>query len=270
MYAGVPATVPGRLSLAWASSVVASSPSPSSACVSLARPKSRTLTTPSGVTITFAGLRSRWTMPAAWAAASASASGIAIRSTSPSRIPCAGDEGVQGLPGHELHHDEVDALGRLDLVDGDDVRVVEGGGGARLLHEAGAAGLVRQPLGGQHLDRHLAAEARVAGAVHLAHAARAEGPEDLVRAELRPGSEAHGDQRKFSIIIRSRRRPAAPVEDALAVGGDTQAGDQVGLERRDRPVLPRRRVPVAQDASRGTAAPGVPQSTWKMPRGATA
>ncbi len=43
----------------------------------------------------------------------------------------------------------------------------------------------------------------------------------------------------------------------------------VGLERADRPVLPRRRVPVAQGASRGTAAPGA-QSTWKMPRGPTA
>ena len=78
-------------------------------------------------------------MPAAWAAASASASGIAIRSTSPRRIPARGMSASRVLPGHELHDDEVDALGRLDLVDRDDVRVVEGGGGARLLDEAGAA-----------------------------------------------------------------------------------------------------------------------------------
>ena len=37
--------------------------------------------------------------------------------------------------------------------------------------------------GGQHLDRDLAAEARIARAVDLAHAARAERREDLVRAE---------------------------------------------------------------------------------------
>ena len=39
---------------------VAPGPSPVQA---LARPKSRTFTFPSGVTFTFAGLRSRWTMP---------------------------------------------------------------------------------------------------------------------------------------------------------------------------------------------------------------
>ena len=41
-----------------------------SACVSLARPKSRILTRPSFVTKTFSGFRSRWTMPFSCAAAS--------------------------------------------------------------------------------------------------------------------------------------------------------------------------------------------------------
>ena len=39
----------------------------------LARPKSRTLTLPSGVSLTLAGLRSRWTTPLPWASSSASA-----------------------------------------------------------------------------------------------------------------------------------------------------------------------------------------------------
>ena len=39
----------------------------------LARPKSRTFTTPSGVTMTLPGFRSRWMMPLSWAASSASA-----------------------------------------------------------------------------------------------------------------------------------------------------------------------------------------------------
>ncbi len=51
----------------WARSGVAPSPSV------LANPKSRTLTTPDGVTLTLAGLRSRWTMPLSCAAESASA-----------------------------------------------------------------------------------------------------------------------------------------------------------------------------------------------------
>ena len=46
---------------------------------------------------------------------------------------------------------------------------------------------------GQHLDRDVALEARVARAVHLAHAAGAERRQDLVRAETGPGREGHLD-----------------------------------------------------------------------------
>jgi len=65
----------------------------------------------------------------------------------------AGDEGVEGLAGHELHDDEVGALGRLDLVDSDDVGVVEGGHRTRFLLEAGTACGVREPVGGEDFDR---------------------------------------------------------------------------------------------------------------------
>ena len=43
----------------------------------------------------------------------------------------------------------------------------------------------------QHLDRDVALEPRVARAVDLAHAARAERRQDLVRAEALAGSEGH-------------------------------------------------------------------------------
>ena len=55
------------------------------------------------------------------------------------------------LPAHVLHHDEVAAVGRLDLVNGDDVGMVERGGGLRFLHEPPAAALVRHPVGGSTL-----------------------------------------------------------------------------------------------------------------------
>ena len=83
-------------------------------------------------------------MPAAWAAAQRVGEGDRDAQRLAEAHALARDEGVEGLAGHELHDDEVDALGGLDLVDGDDVRVVEGGGGAGLLHEAGAADLVRR------------------------------------------------------------------------------------------------------------------------------
>src|SRR4029079_4535852 len=46
------------------------------------------------------------------------------------------DERVDARAPHVLHHDEVVAVGRLDLVNRDDVRVVEGGRRLRLLDKA--------------------------------------------------------------------------------------------------------------------------------------
>ena len=112
MYAGVPATAPGRLSRARGVSVVASSPSSRSACVSFARPKSSTLTTPSGVTMTFAGFRSRWTMPGGVGRGER----VGDRDRDAQRLaeahPAARDERVERLAGHQLHHDEVDPVAR--------------------------------------------------------------------------------------------------------------------------------------------------------------
>ena len=66
--------------------------------------------------------------------------------------------------------------------------MVEGAGRARLLLEAPQAVRHRcEKRGRQDLDRDLAAQARVAGAVDLAHAARAEGGEDLVGPEAGAG-----------------------------------------------------------------------------------
>ena len=52
------------------------------------------------------------------------------------RHPALGDELVERLPLDELHGQEVDAVGLLDGVDGDDPGVVEGGEGLRLALEA--------------------------------------------------------------------------------------------------------------------------------------
>ena len=86
-------------------------------------------------TITFAGFRSRWMMPLSCAAASASASGSAIDSTFAAGIPPEGIL-VQRLPFHQLHRQEVHAIGFLDGMNGDDVRMVERGDGASLALEA--------------------------------------------------------------------------------------------------------------------------------------
>ena len=50
------------------------------------------------------------------------------------------NERIQALAADVLHHDEVVTVGRLDLVNRDDVRVVEGGGCLRFLQEAATSG----------------------------------------------------------------------------------------------------------------------------------
>ena len=89
------------------------------------------------------------------------------------------------LPAHVLHHDEIVAVGRLDLVNGDDVRVIEGRGGVCFLDKPAAAILVADAVGRQYLDGHLAVQTRIARAIDLAHPAGADESEDLVRPECR-------------------------------------------------------------------------------------
>ena len=94
-----------------------------------------------------------------------------------------------GLAVEELHDEEVHrrAVRRRRLAphveERADVRVVDGGDGARLALEAlvllGAVG----DVGGQHLDGNGAVEAGVRRPIDLAHAAGAEGADHLVRPE---------------------------------------------------------------------------------------
>ncbi len=90
-----------------------------------------------------------------------------------------------------LHHQVVDAVLLADVVEGADVGMVEGGGGAGLTLEARAAVGVLGEVRGQDLDGDGAVQARVARAVDLAHPARAKGREDLVGTEARSGRERH-------------------------------------------------------------------------------
>ena len=73
----------------------------------------------------------------------------------------------------ELHHEVGHALVLADVVHGDDVRVAEGGGGARLAEEA-FAGVADPGVCGENLDRHPALEVGIPGAEDDAHAATAD------------------------------------------------------------------------------------------------
>ena len=63
--------------------------------------------------------------------------------------------------------------------------------GARFLLESAPPLGVGRDVGRQHLDGHGPIESRVAPLVDLAHPARADERDDLIRAEARAGREGH-------------------------------------------------------------------------------
>ena len=94
--------------------------------------------------------------------------------------PAAADQGFEGLAVDELH-DQVGHRGVVaDGVDGDDVVVADGGGGAGLADEAPTGGAGGGQRCRQHLDGDDAQELGVAGTQNDAHAAAADDFEDLV------------------------------------------------------------------------------------------
>ena len=154
-----------------------------SARAAFARPKSSTFTRPSVVSMMLAGLRSRWTMPFSWAAASASARAMPIVDHPPTGSPPSRNQAIERLALHQLHREEAHAAGLLDRVDGDDVRVIERGDGLGLALEALRGARGRGHVGGQHLERDVAPSFVSVGAIDFAHPAGADGSGDPVVRE---------------------------------------------------------------------------------------
>ena len=105
------------------------------------------------------------------------------------------------------------AAARLEAVDRGDVGVIELGEELRFALEARQALLVLGEGGRQDLDRHLALQARVGGAIDLAHAALAELGGDLV------GAEALADHRVPGVPgagVRVTERPTIQAADRVA------------------------------------------------------
>ena len=90
----------------------------------------------------------------------------------------------------ELHDEGTGTVGFLEAVDAADVRVIEGCEHFRFpLESCEAIGIVGERLR-QDLDRDVASQLRIAGPIHFAHAARAEGRDDFVRTYANAGSES--------------------------------------------------------------------------------
>ena len=131
----------------------------------------------------------------------------------PARKPVAQRLSFEQL-GDDVRHSFVAA----GVVDRKDVRVVQRADGTRFQLEASQPLGVRGQRGGQHLDRDLAAEARIARAVHLAHPSGTERGDDLVGTQT--GSCIQGHLVGF---------PAGLCQDADAAARFLSDGPRRGL-----------------------------------------
>src|SRR5262245_3225602 len=93
------------------------------------------------------------------------------------------------------------ALVFAHLVDGDDVRMVEGRSRPRFLLESRHAIRVSREVGGEYFQSQLAAQPRVFGQIDLTHPARAEFVEDAIMGDR---SRDH-----FSIFVCNCSTPSA-------------------------------------------------------------
>ena len=106
---------------------------------------------------------------------------------------------AERLAFEQLHHRIDDARLVPDVVEREDVWMVQSRHRTRLALEAREPIGVALGLGGEHLDGDLAAEARVAGAIDLAHPAAANRADDFVGSET--CADGYGVERAQSPAI---------------------------------------------------------------------
>ncbi len=89
-----------------------------------------------------------------------------------------------GRTGHVLHHQKIDAVLAVEIVNGADVGVIEPGKGESFLAELAARGIVGESVPGEDFQGDVAFEALIAGAINDAHSALANFLQDTVMTEL--------------------------------------------------------------------------------------
>ena len=179
--------------------------------VDRAMPKSMISAVPSACSMMLAGLRSRWTTPTAWAAASPDATERAICSTfGVASRPSARTAVVRSVPSTYEHRDVLDAVDLPDVVNADDVLVGDLAREQQLPLEApldvGGDRRVGHRLGTNHLDRHRDAELGIPRLIDGAHPAGPKQPDDVI---ARPERLSRFERRAPALAFRpglDRRR----------------------------------------------------------------
>ena len=97
-----------------------------------------------------------------------------------------------GLPFHQLHRDVVGGSVLPELINGNDVGVIEGRCRTRFTFEALQPAGVRGERRRQNLDGDTTLQARIPRPVYLAHSARAQRGDNLIRPEFGARKQHHG------------------------------------------------------------------------------
>ncbi len=119
----------------------------------------------------------------------------------------------------QLRHDERLVVMGTEIVDDQNVRMVQGRRGTGFVLELSKMLGVRG--GGQDFDRHVALQARIAGAIDLAHASSSQERDDFVRSETVAGGKRHCG----IVIPYVPALPATRVSQSSFFGGH-RLGDQ--------------------------------------------
>ena len=106
--------------------------------------------------------------------------------------PISRNQPIQGFAVDEFHGDEIDATSLVDIVDGDDVRMIERGGGAGFLDEAMFALGIGYLCHMQDFQRDVPVQAGVAGLPDSTHSAIAQLLDDPVVGDGLAGKGAGG------------------------------------------------------------------------------
>ena len=91
----------------------------------------------------------------------------------------------------QLEHQGANAVNVFDPVERRDVRMIERSEQPRLSIEPRQSIRIERRRGGEDLDRHIAAEPRIARAIDLAHSPGSDGADDLVRSQAGARTQSH-------------------------------------------------------------------------------
>ena len=130
---------------------------------------------------------------------------------------------------HVAHRDVEDAGRLARLVDGHDVRVLDGGGPARLVEETATVARIVRVARGQELERDAALQTRIGGAVDHAHSAGAHERLDPVAGELGADTRVvRAGHAATSVVCRNTLAAVLPDLKPGARIGPYRLGERLG------------------------------------------